>query len=353
MDTKFVRTTSTVLGSALVIAAVAVATLASCTPAAHTIPVPLTTPIVLPPANPETIVQLIYVALPAASAGATPVPVALPTAAGFAPTMFLPLPQTATNTLLTVGVSNVAFSFLPPLSLKRFVVHRAALPTDAAVLLYLVIYSNTTLVLPDAPAFTIVIPSANVFPDANYYLAFYDPSRPSLGWQYGFEGPGTVSGTTVTFASNLSPFMFHEEVSYYFALFVIPQNSAQPTPAPSTAPTSVPTQTPPPVTTSPTPSPTPGGGVIVIIIPTPSPVLCTPSPVDVAVGATVQMACSANEYSGPFTLTIADPTIASVHQVTEQQYTSFDVTGLAAGTTTLSLQTRSGGSGSVTITVFP
>ncbi len=336
---------------AFVIAAVTVATMASCTPAAHTIPAPLTTPIVLPAASPATVIQLIYVALPAATAGATPVPVALPTAAGFAPVMTLPLPQTATNTLLAVGVSNVAFSFLPPLSLERFVVRRAALPANAAVLLYLVIYSNTTLVLPAAPAFTIAIPSANVFPNTNYYLACYDPSRPNLGWQYGFEGPGSVSGTTVTFASNANPFTFHEEVSYYFALFVIPQNSVQPTPAPPVAPTSVPTQSPPPVTTSPTPAPTPGGGVIVIIIPTPSPVLCTPSPVDVAIGETVQMTCTANEYSGPFTLTIADPTIATVHQVTEQQYTSFDVTGLAAGTTTLKLQTRSGGSGSVTIVV--
>ena len=142
---------------------------------------------------------------------------------------------------------------------------RAAVPTDAAALLYIQIYSSATIVMPSAPGFTITIPSVDVLPNANYYLALYDPTRPSLGWQYGFEGPGNLSGATVTFASNPSPFTFEAALSYYFALFVIPQNSTQPTPAPSTSPTSVPAQSPPPVTTSPTPTPTSSAGGVVVI----------------------------------------------------------------------------------------
>jgi hypothetical protein len=205
--------------------------------------------------------------LPGASAGATPEPVALPTVAGYAPTMSLPLPQTATSTQLTMVVSNVAFSSSPPLSLARFVqaLRRAAVPTDAAALLYIQIYSSATIVMPSAPGFTITIPSVDVLPNANYYLALYDPTRPSLGWQYGFEGPGNLSGTTVAFASNPGPFTFEAALSYYFALFVIPQSSTQPTPAPSTSPTSVPTQSPPPVPTSPTPTPTSSAGGVVVI----------------------------------------------------------------------------------------
>jgi hypothetical protein len=244
---------------------------ASCSPSGGSVgaalPGSIATPIAAPTSAAQTVATEVTVSLPAASAGATPEPVPLPAVAGYAPTMSLPLPQTAANTQLTTVVSNVAFSSSPPLSLARFVqvVRRAALPTDAAVLLYIQIYSSATIALPSAPGFTITIPSVDVFPNANYYLALYDPTRPSLGWQYGFEGPGNLSGTTVTFASNPSPFTFEAALSYYFALFVIPQNSAQPTPAPSTSPTSVPTQSPPPVTTSPTPTPTSSAGGVVVI----------------------------------------------------------------------------------------
>ncbi len=262
----------------------------------------------------------------------------------------LSAPQTATDAQLTLGASNVAFASAPPLWLARFLVRRTALPTNAAALLYLGIYSDTTISLPAAPAFTILVPATSVFADANYYLALYDPTRSSAGWLYGFEGPAVVTGTTVTFASNPCPFTFAEkQPSYYFALFVLPQNSVQPTPQPS-EPACQPMQSPPPVTPSPTPN---GGGNIVINIPTPSPVLCTPSSIDLEVGKTFQMSCTENEYSGPFALTVADPTIASAHQVTEQQYTSFVVTGLAVGTTTLSLQAKNGGTGSVMIVVSP
>ena len=166
------------------------------------------TPIVAPSSAGQTGATQVTVSLPTASAGATPVPVPLPTVAGYAPTMSLPLPQTATNTQFTTVVSNAAFSSSPPLSLARFVqaVRRDALPADAATLLYIQIYSSATIVMPSAPGFTIAIPSADVLPNANYYLALYDPTRPSLGWQYGFEGPGNLNATNVTFASNPSPF---------------------------------------------------------------------------------------------------------------------------------------------------
>jgi hypothetical protein len=250
------------------------------------------TPIVVPSTTPAAVVQQIPVTLPAATAGATPQPVPLPAVAGYTPTMLLPLPQAATNSQLTVDVSNVAFSSSPPLSLTRFVqsVRRAALPTDAAVLLYLQIYSSATIVLPTAPGFGIVIPSADVFSGGNYYLALYDPTRPSLGWQYDFEGPGILSGTTLTFATNTNPFTLEAGLIYYFALFVIPQNSGQPTPAPSTAPTSVPTQSPPPVTTTPTPTPTPTPSPSPTPSPTPTPTPTpspTPSPTPTSASGTV------------------------------------------------------------------
>ena len=316
-------------------------------------PLPSPTPILIPIGAPVTVVQQQTVGLPAASPGATPVAVQLPAAAGFSPVMLLPLPQIATNTQLTVLVSNVAPSSSPPLSLERLaqaVRRTAALPPRAAVLLYNEIYSTAALVLPTAPGFTFTLPAADVFANANYYLALYDPTRPSLGWQYGFEGPATVSGSTLAFAANSATFTLAANLAYYFALYVIPQAAAQPTPAPSISPTSVPTQSPPPITESPPPA---SVGNITIAVPTPSPVLCTPAPVAVTVGQTVLITCAAQGYIGRLSVAIADPNIASIHQNTPQTLTDFNVTGLAAGTTTLTVQTQPGGMGTVAITVSP
>lgn len=338
-----------------------VAALLSCSSSVNTMPAstraPSATPIALPSSSPVTAVQQQLVVLSAATAEATPLAVVLPSAAGFSPVMLLPLPQTATNAQLTVLVSNVAPSSSPPLSLARLaqaVRRTSALPAGAAVLLYDEIYSTATLTLPTAPGFTFAIPSAYVFGDANYYLALYDPARPSLAWQYGFEGPATVTGTSIAFAPNAAPFALTANLGYYFALYVIPQGSTQPTPAPSISPTSVPAQTPPASTPTPLPAPssTGEGGLITITVPTPSPVMCTPAPVTVAVGMTAALACAAQGYGGALSWTVADPAIASVGQATLQDYASLNVTGHMAGTTTLSLQTQSGGAGSVTIVVI-
>jgi hypothetical protein len=352
------------------------------------------TPIAIPSSSPVTVVQQTTVALPAATAGATPLPVALPTAAGFAPTMVLPLPQTATNAQLTALVSNAAPTSLPPLSLKRFtqtVRHTVALPTGAAVLLYTEIYSTATLTLPTAPGFTFAIPAADVFTGANYYLALYDPTRPSLGWQYDFEGPATVTNSTLTFAANPSPFTLTGSIAYYFALYVIPQGNSQPTPAPSVSPTSVPTQVPP--TPVPTATPTSGGGGfgITFVIPTPAPIVCSPSPVVVAVGSTISVGCSEVNYTADFALTLTTsgiaaltvpptpappptaaptpvptaspiptatpvptptpvPTATPVPTPIAPVYT-FTVTGVSPGTTTILVSASSRGSSSIPVTV--
>jgi hypothetical protein len=319
-------------------------------------PSPSPTPIPVPAASPLTSGQQIPLDLPAASASATPFPVALPTVAGFATTMFVPLPQAATGTQLTVVISNVSASSSVPFSLVRSTQalrYPAALPSGAAVLMYGEIYSTATIVLPSAPGFSIVIPAADVFSGANYYIALYDPTLPSLGWQYGFEGPATPTNDALAFAANPAPFTLQGSVVYYFDLYVIPQRSAQPTPAPSALPTSVPSQSPPPIPT-PMPTATPAeGGTIVIVVPTPAPVLCTPSQVVVAVGKTVLMNCAAAGYIGAFTWTVADPTIASVQLYNSETQVYFNVTGLKAGSTTLSLQSQPGGTGSVTIDVSP
>jgi hypothetical protein len=358
---------------------------------------PAPTAISTPSTSPDTNVQQTTVILPATTAGATPVAVTLPEAAGFATTMLFPLPLTATNAQVTEGVSNAGFLSMPALGLVRLEEagrHVAALPRDAVALLYIEIYSTVTIALPTAPSFIVVLPAAYIFAGANYYIALYDPTRPSLGWQYDFEGPATVTNTTLTFAANPAPFTFTGRIIYFFTLYAIPKGSVQPTPAPSTSPTSIPTQAPPTATPTTTPSPSPVASStspslkIGITVPTPAPIVCSPAPVVVAVGQTVSVGCSEAVYGGAFQLALADPSLATVTLPTPvpvpsttpiatptstvtaaptpistatsaptsapvPHVFSFTITGVQIGTTTLSVTALDGGAGLLTVTVTP
>jgi hypothetical protein len=99
--------------------------------------------------------------------------------------------------------------------------------------------------------------------------------------------------------------------------------------------------------------PATAGGATAILVPAPAPIDCTPAPVVVGVNGTVVIVCTAPGYAGPFTFAVADPSVALVQQSNALTLTYFDVTGLRAGTTTLSLQSQPGGTGSVAITVAP
>lgn len=63
------------------------------------------------------------------------------------------------------------------------------------------------------------------------------------------------------------------------------------------------------------------------------------------------MTCTAQGYIGPFTFAVADPAIATVEQFNDETLTIFDVTGLHAGKTTLSLRSEPGGTGTDEIVV--
>lgn|GEM_PF-3787121 len=104
----------------------------------------------------------------------------------------------------------------------------------------------------------------------------------------------------------------------------------------------------------PTPGPTSSGpgGQIVISVPTPAPVVCTPSPVSIPVGQRTVIQCSAQNYNGPLSFSVADPATALVMPATGT-YTFFYVAGLAVGTTTVTFQSQPGGTGSEQITVTP
>jgi hypothetical protein len=123
-------------------------------------------------------------------------------------------------------------------------------------------------------------------------------------------------------------------------------------PAASDSPAAKPTGTASPKA-SPTASSQPGSGTLTIVVPTPPPVLCVPATVKIAVGQREIVSCTASGYVGPFTIAVANPAIASA-AVAAGTYTLLYVSGLEAGTTTLSLNYEPpDGGGALAITVVP
>jgi hypothetical protein len=194
---------------------------------------------------------------------------------------------------------------------------------------------TNTVSLPTGLAFVLKVPSNDILPGVAYYLAFYDPTNPGLGLQLGFAGPAMVSGSTLTFISSTSSLTLVAATTYIFVLYGISSSAPSPTPIPT-------------ATAAPT-----GGGSFSLTFPTPAPVVCSPAPVDITVGQTTTITCAAQLYSSTLAVMVNNPAIASVVQVNQQSLTLFNVTGLVAGTTTASLQTKAGGVGSIVITVIP
>jgi beta-glucanase (GH16 family) len=204
------------------------------------------------PAFVSTTQQVVTIPTPAPSGQPTvaPVPVPLPTGAGVVPVLNMPPAQASGTEQLAATLQNTAPTGIPALNLKRAAgaVRHVAAADSAVSLFFLELYWGSPITFVSQPSFVFTVPSAQIVPGAGYYLALYDPSRPSLGWQYDWEGPAAVSGTTLTFSGNSSPFAFVPDAGYWFAVLAIPNAATAPTPAPSIAPTAVPTQSPPPVT---------------------------------------------------------------------------------------------------------
>jgi hypothetical protein len=129
-----------------------------------------------------------------------------------------------------------------------------------SVIAYLKLQFSADVSLPQAPAFTFIVPQTLPTNGVTYWLAFIDPVLSAAGWQLGFEGPATVSaaqtasgkaGTQVAFASNGKPLSFLANQTYYFAVYAVSSTTATPTPVPSSIPSNTPAPKPAPVVASP------------------------------------------------------------------------------------------------------
>ncbi len=252
--------------------------------------------------------------------------VSLPSADGYAGSMILTFASPASGV-----TANISVGPSPPAG--------APVPTGTdqpLVFVGLSVSSNVTL--SGIPSFVLQIPDSELDrirraqsdDDFDLLLDFFDPNNPSAGYQS--VGACSLNGDTATCTGN-SNALFDLLASLQYVFECIRHNRV-PTPTPS-----------------PSPSGSPAGGTTVIVVPTPAAILCSPPSVVVAVNGTAIIDCSAQDYGGKFTVTIANPSIASVQQSDSLTFTYFTVTGLSVGTTTLTLQSQPGGTGSVPITV--
>jgi len=92
---------------------------------------------------------------------------------------------------------------------------------------YVEFSSSTNATLNAIPGFTFTLPQ--IISGDSYYLAFYNYVAP--GWVYPVDGPATVNGSTVTFASVGYPIAITPTHPAIFALYAAPTPSGAPTPA--------------------------------------------------------------------------------------------------------------------------
>ncbi|HEY0395067.1 MAG TPA: hypothetical protein VGD01_11290 [Candidatus Elarobacter sp.] len=231
-------------------------------------------------------------AIPTPAPGAVTVPVPLPSdpsgasaSAAISASAQIPPDATVASTFSTSGDAS-----LPALSLRRSPqsLHLRE-DSKSGAIAYLKLQFSADVSLPQAPAFSFVVPGTLPTDGVTYWLAFFDPLRSAAGWQKGFEGPAAVSATQtpngkpatkLAFASNGQPIAFTAGQAYYFAVIPVATTAATPTPVPSTVPTNPPHDG------------------------KPQPVLATPANIQFAsiTSAPVQVTFGEQGFSGPFQL---------------------------------------------------
>jgi hypothetical protein len=200
----------------------------------------------LPAASPFTVTQAVALSGKAQT-------VTLPAASGFGGSLALPAPSNLPpDTVLAMTFADTSAGLttnVPALDVKRARGTRGvASNAPMSVLLYLQVAFSEDVALPNPPSLNVTVPAG--LPSAAYYVALFDPTEPSFGWQLGFEGPASVGATSLSFVPATSaPLGITAEVPYTLAVYAISAAAASPTPAPSGSPLAY--ATPVPFTLSP------------------------------------------------------------------------------------------------------
>jgi hypothetical protein len=125
----------------------------------------------------------------------------LPSAGAGGITASVTFPSTSSTTTITESVNVHPFGSTPVLSTDRVAESGSRSPLAAVApspLLYVQFVSSSSVTVNGTPGVTFTLPSITA--GTSYFLATYGQG----GWTYPAEGPGTVSGSTVSFPINTS-----------------------------------------------------------------------------------------------------------------------------------------------------
>jgi hypothetical protein len=125
----------------------------------------------------------------------------LPSAGAGGITANVTFPSTSSTTTITESVNVHPFGSTPVLSTERIAESGTRSPLAAVApspLLYVQFVSSSSVTVNGTPGVTFTLPS--IAAGTSYFLATYGQG----GWTYPAEGPGTVSGSTVSFPINTS-----------------------------------------------------------------------------------------------------------------------------------------------------
>lgn len=333
---------------------VAAFALCACGGGGGSLPAPLATPSPQPvasPTAPAIAPGTSFVSAPATIALAADTPLDLPYGGDFpaAPTITLPASAAPfdANASFTVVASSAVADDVPALAHGREpAALRAVRSLPSTPLFVLSVVSNVNVTLTSAPAFRFTLPQRALVPGVRYWLALFDVSNSGQGWQYGFEGPGTLAGSVVSFAGG-NPIRFPAGSRMIVVLYALPNGVTPPTPppTPNPSPTALPTRTPSPgPSRSPSPAPSGAPSPAPTSSPSPGPASSpTPAPGPVLLGTTsmtfttsfaYQTTTVAQTNGGGFTVASSNPSVATA--------------GVSGGFVTVVAGTASGGA---TITV--
>lgn len=110
-------------------------------------------------------------------------------------------------------------------------------------LAYLVVSTTANVGFASAPSFSFTVPAGTIAAGQNAYLLFWDPATGSINGWVNLLGPGTVSGTTVSFPGVATGVQLAANTQYVYALAVTTQSVPTATPAPTPSPTPIATAT--------------------------------------------------------------------------------------------------------------
>lgn len=214
----------------------------------------------------------------------------------------------------------------PALSVARVAqaTKRSTLDATQTTILYVELLPSANVTIDGTPGFSFSLPS--VAAGTSYYLAGYASTNGTLSWVAPAEGPGIISGTTLSFALTNGAITITPTAPFVVALYSqatgspnavssaspLPTASATPTPGVTATPTPGVTATPTPgVTATPTPgttaTPTPG----VTATPTPGGTATpTPVPGSPSLSPTTLTFDAGAPTSAPFTVTQTGDTAA-------------------------------------------